>query len=101
MKCVRGVSVERASPDAALPRPVNADALDAAPLAARRIPPGRAALEHAQVTEREVVFDGVARVVAPERERDLLGRLPGDVLAPREPEVPPELVDVRVDGDEQ
>ena len=78
-----------------------ADAQHSAPMTPSWISAGRASLEHAEMTERKVVLDGILGVEASQCCRDFLGRLPGYVLPPREAQICRQLVNVRVDRNQE
>jgi hypothetical protein len=80
---------------------MTADRANAAPFAASRIAARRTPLEHAHVAEGKIVPCRIAGVEAPQGTGDLLRCLPGEVLALGETQVPPELVDVRIDRNEE
>jgi len=75
--------------------------LYAATVAKRFVSPGWTVLEHAQVTEGEVVANGIFGIERCKGSRDLLRGLPIDGAARRKPEIPGKLVDVGIDGNHQ
>jgi len=84
-----------------LARPVHTNRFDAAPFAATDIAPRRAALEHAHVTQREVVPGGIARIQPSEGLGDLRRRAKRKTRARRKAQVSAKLVDVDVDRDQE
>src|SRR5712691_7679547 len=81
--------------------PEAADRLERAVRAAPVVPPGGALAADAEVAEREVEPDGVGRVERAQTPRHFLGRAPGEVLAPREPDEAADAVHVRVERHDQ
>ena len=73
----------------------------AASFAALLVAARGAALQHAQVAEREVETNRIRRVDAPERGRHFFRRLPSEGRPCGEAQVPGELVEVRIDGYEK
>lgn len=80
---------------------MHADRLDTASLAAHGVALRRAALQHPHVTQGKIVTDGVTRIEAGERLRDLDRRSPGHVATRRPSEVPREPVNVDVDRNDE
>src|SRR5712692_2598535 len=88
------VTLEESGPEAA-------DRLERAVRATPGVAPGGALAADAEVAEREVEPDGVGRVERAQTPRHLLGRAPGQVLAPREPDEAADAVHVRVERHDQ
>src|SRR5262245_25962269 len=82
-------------------RPVPVYGYDVVPFAAYGVAPRGASLEHAQVTEGKIVLGRIAGIELAQRVGDLLGGLPRQNFAPGEAEVSAELMDVRIDGNQQ